>query len=228
MQASPLNSAQEQRTLADKATLQLKRDILHGKLEQGAKISEEQLAQDYGASRGPIREAIRRVEGMRLITRIPHAGARVVMLDTAMMQELYVVREALEGMSARLAAQQMSDKDIDSLWQLLEDHEKAIDDTHGKAYFQSEGDMDFHFRIAASSNNQWLMQLLGSELYQLMRLCRRRSAQMGSRPTKALKEHRRIVEAISMRDEQLAELLMRRHISGAWKMINDSINEETE
>lgn len=221
MASSVLSKLSEQRTIADRTHDQLKNDIINGTLAQGSKIAEEELARQYGISRGPLREAIHRLEGSRLIVRIPHAGARVVTLNQQMMSEIYEVRESLEGMSARLAAQKITPRQIDALWLLLGEHEKAIEESDGKMYFQREGNFDFHFRIAQASGNQWLIEHLYLELYQLIRMCRHQSAQTPQRPGKALAEHRQILEAISQHDAELAEMLMRRHISGAWKIVKD-------
>ena len=216
----------ETKTLSEQVFNELKDAIIAGDLEQGSKITEDRLAKQYGISRGPLREAIRRLESIRLLVRVPHAGMRVVVLTSEIMEEIYTVREALEGMSARLAAQRMSDDDISSLSELLDKHQNSIDKSQGKHYFQREGDLDFHFRIAKASHNQWLIDLLSSELYQLLRMCRQRSGQTPARPLQALQEHRRIVEAIQMRDPELAELLMRRHISGAWKIVKALLDKE--
>lgn len=221
-----IDSNEKQGTIADHICHQLKNDIIEGKLAQGSKIIEEDLAKDYGSSRGPIREAIRRLEGMRLVERVPHAGARVVTLTAEIMHDLYIVREALEGMSARLAAKQMDDSEVNALWELIEVHEQAVDNKEGEHYFLREGDLDFHFRIAHSSGNKWLIHLLGSELYQLMRICRHRSASVESRSNVALSEHRHIVEAIAKRDGELAEMLMRRHITGAWDIVKELVPYE--
>lgn len=216
----------ETKTLSEQVFNEIKNAIISGDLEQGSKITEDGLSQQYGISRGPLREAIRRLEAIRLLVRIPHAGMRVVTLTTEIMEEIYTVREALEGMSARLAAQRMTDKDIDSLSDLLDKHQNAIDKSEGREYFQQEGNLDFHYRIAKASQNQWLIDLLSSELYQLLRMGRQRSGQAPSRPLKALLEHRRIVEAIEARDAELAEILMRRHISGSWKIVKELLDKE--
>ena len=210
-------------TLSEHVYVQIKEDIILGRLEQGSKIKEEELARRFGISRGPLREAIQRLEGSKLVVRMPRAGVRVVTLDQKMLAEIYVVREALEGMSARLAARNMPTEDIDALWQLLEQHQQNIDQADGKTYFQKEGDLDFHYRIALNSQNDWLLRLLGGELYQLLRMCRQRSSTSPSRPVKALKEHQMIVEAIANRDEELAELLMRRHVSGSWQIVKETL-----
>ena len=225
MNPGKLHSISERQTLSEQVFDTLKEAIVSGELPQGSKITEDQLAKQYGISRGPLREAIRRLESLRLLVRIPHAGTRVVTLTPEMMQEIYEIREALEGMSARLAASKMSDKEISELQSLLNNHEKSIRESQGKEYFQQEGDLDFHYCIARASNNQWLIQLLSSELYQLLRMCRQRSSQTPERPLRALKEHRQIVDAIANRDPELAEILMRRHISGAWKTVRQLLNQ---
>ncbi len=213
-------------TLASRAFDSIKSDIISGKLPQGAKIVESDLAEQYGISRGPLREAIHRLERMRLIVRIPHAGSRVVTLDVKMMEDIYRAREALEGMAARLAARLMREAEIAALRELLDRHEAAIAEADGKTYFQREGDIDFHYRIAAASRNQWLLENLNGELYQLIRMCRHQSGQMPARVPVALDQHRQIAAAIAARDEELAELLMRRHISGAWQTVK-TILEDT-
>ena len=216
----------ERQTLSEQVYNELKEAIIAGELAQGAKITEDELAKNYGISRGPLREALRRLESIRLLIKIPHAGMRVITLTPEMIEEIYIVREALEGMSARLAAEKMTDEEIEALVILLERHANNIEKSDGKHYLQREGDLDFHFRIAQASNNKWLIDLLSSELYQLLRMCRHRTSQAPERPKKALTEHKQIVEAIASRDAELAEMLMRRHISGAWKTVKQLLDEE--
>lgn len=218
----------ESPTLARRAFDSIKADIIGGQLAQGTKIVESDLALKYGISRGPLREAIHRLEQIKLIVRIPHAGSRVVTLDTKMMEDIYTARESLEGMAARLAARLMPDKEIAALSTLLDQHETSISETEGKAYFQREGDIDFHFRIAVASQNQWILENLNGELYQLIRMCRHQSGQYPSRAQTALDQHRQIAAAIERRDEELAEILMRRHISGAWEIVKQILENQND
>lgn len=218
----------ESPTLARRTFDSIKADIISGELAQGSKIVESDLALKYGISRGPLREAIHQLERIKLIVRIPHAGSRVVTLDTRMMEDIYSAREALEGMAARLAARLMSDAEIAALSTLLDQHEAAISETDGRAYFQREGDIDFHFRIAVASQNQWILEKLNGELYQLIRMCRRQSGQFPARAQTALNQHRQIAAAIASRDEELAELLMRRHISGAWDIVKQILEDQND
>jgi len=220
--------ALEAPTLARRTFDSIKADIIDGQLAQGTKIVESDLALKYGISRGPLREAIHRLEQIKLIVRIPHAGSRVVTLDTKMMGDIYIAREALEGMAARLAARLMSDAEISALSVLLDQHEANISKTEGKAYFQHEGDIDFHFRIAVASQNQWILENLNGELYQLIRMCRHQSGQFPARAQTALDQHRQIASAIAQRDEELAEILMRRHISGAWEIVRKILEDKND
>ena len=216
----------EQGTLADIASHRLAHSIVTGELAQGQKLNEAELAERFGMGRGPLREALRHLEGMRLVTRVPNAGARVVVLDRKTLSDLYAVREALEGMACRIAATQMTNDEIEQLRTLLDSHEKQIKKQGGKVYSQSEGDLDFHYQIVRGSRNQMLMDLLGSEQYQLLRMCRYRTSRNAQRTGPALQQHRQIVEALAQRDGELAEMLMRRHIQGAWQSISEMIDKE--
>ncbi len=82
--------------------------------------------------------------------------------------------------------------------------------------------------MAKSSQNQWILENLNGELYQLIRMGRHQSGQMPSRPAAALNQHRQIASAIEQRDEELAEMLMRRHISGAWKIVKTILEDKHE
>jgi len=221
-----LITSPQQGTLADIATHRLAHSIVTGELAQGQKLNEAELAERFGMGRGPLREALRHLEGMRLVTRIPNAGARVVVLDRKTLSDLYEVREALEGMACRIAAAQMADEEIEQLSKLLDRHEAQIKKQGGKVYAQSEGDLDFHFQIVRGSRNQMLMDLLGSEQYQLLRMCRYRTSRNAQRTGPALQQHRQIVAALAQRDGELAEMLMRRHIQGAWQSISEMIEQE--
>jgi DNA-binding GntR family transcriptional regulator len=205
----------EVRTLAERVFQQLQDAIVRGELAPGSKITEPGLSKTYGISRGPLREAMRRLEAHRLIERVPHVGARVVQLSMKELLELFDVREALESMAARLAAEHMTAEEIVGLRDLLAMHERQADLKKGEAYFQREGDLDFHYRIVQGSHNRMLVTLLCDDLYYLVRLYRTQFSASGSRPQRAFVEHHRIVDAIEAGDAELAELLMRRHVSAS-------------
>lgn len=99
----------ESQTMSENVFRRIQAAIVKGEIAPGSKISEPELARTYGISRGPLREAIHRLEGQRLLVRVPHVGARVVSLSHAELIELYEIRESLEGMACRLAAERMTD-----------------------------------------------------------------------------------------------------------------------
>lgn len=202
----------ESATLADRVFEQLRRAIVEGEIAPGSKISEPEMAARFGISRGPLREAMRRLESTNLVERRPNLGARVVTLTSEQLIEIYVVREALEGMAARLAAEHMADEAIEELKDLLEQNRRGVAREVWQAYFQQEGDMDFHYRIVQGSGNQRLIGILCDDLYHLARMYRCQFGMGSDRARDALKEHALIVDAIAERDGELAELLMRRHI----------------
>ncbi|OWT75737.1 MULTISPECIES: GntR family transcriptional regulator [unclassified Achromobacter] len=208
-------------TLAEQAYQRLSNAILAGELAAGAKISEPALAREYGISRGPLREALHRLQARNLITRSANQGARVVMPSVQSLAELYVVREALEGMAARLAAEHASAEEIDRLrasvrapdsWSLDAGGNEGTPDV---AY--EKADQDFHHAVARSSHNPMLISLLCGELYPLLRLYRGTPTDYQQLRRRAVLEHERIVAAIEDRDGELAEILMRRHILSARK-----------
>ncbi len=198
-------------TIADRIFDRLRQAIVEGEIPPGSKISEPVLAARYGISRGPLREAMRRLESTNLVDRKPNIGARVITLSSDQLLEIYVIREALEGMAARLAAQQMSDAAIADLQQLLEQHRSEVA-RDGQTYFQQEGDLDFHFRIVQGSGNRRLIDILCNDLYHLARMYRCQFGMKSDRVRDAIKEHELITDAIAEHDGELAEWLMRRHI----------------
>lgn len=198
-------------TSSDKTFFQLREDIVEGQIPSGSKLSETELSTKYAVSRAVIREAINRLESSHLVERKANVGARVVALSKQGLIQLYQVRESLEGMAARLAAQNMSDEEIADINQLLNSHFDEVRD--GESYYQEEGDVDFHYRIVVGSKNTHLISMLMNGIYHLVRMYRVQLGMAGPRVTTAFDEHRHIVQAISNRDEELAEMLMRRHIT---------------
>jgi DNA-binding GntR family transcriptional regulator len=202
-------------TISDRVFTRFRKAIVEGEIPPGSKISEPELAREYGVSRGPLREAIGRLEACNLVVRKPNVGARVVSLSVRDLLELYDVREAMESTAARLAAERMTDDEIAELRRLLEEQRQQSEVKEGLAYFQREGDLDFHYRIVQGSKNARLIGLLCKDLYLLVRMYRYQFGMASPRAKPAFVEHEHIVNAIAGRDPQLAELLMRRHIRAA-------------
>ncbi len=195
--------------------------IVRGDLAQGSKISEPELARRYGVSRGPLREAILRLQGMGLVERAPHIGARVVQLNLQQILDIYAIRESLEGMACKLAAERLSTGQLEQLKGLLEQHQAYLQANDGRLYLEQEGDFDFHYQIILASGNERLIALLCDELYHLLRMYRYQVSRAGANAERALREHWSIWQALDEGDGELAEILMRRHIRRSRKTIED-------
>lgn len=211
-QAMSQNSAADGETLTDHVLRLIQSAIVKGEIAPGSKISEPELARAYGISRGPLREALHRLEGQKLLVRVPHVGARVVALSRTELSELYEIRESLEGLACRLAAVRMAPEEVEALRDVLRAHERDEAFQAGRGYYLQEGDFDFHYRIVQGSGNKMLIRLLCDELYQLARMYRIQHSTLPNRPGQAFAEHHRILDAIADGDGELAEMLMRRHI----------------
>ena len=207
------------RTVAERLFETLQEAIVRGDLAPGARLAEPDLAKRHGVSRGPLREALQRLEARRLVERVPHVGARVAVLSFERLIELAQAREALEGMACRLATERCSDGELDGLEALLDEHAARAELREGRGYFQKEGDLDFHYRIAQASGNPIVTRLLCDDLYQLTRMYRYKFSGYQGRSAQALAEHRAIVAAMRERDADFAELLMRRHVAASRRNI---------
>ena len=206
-------------TLTDQIFRKIQTAIVSGEIAPGSKISEPELARVYGISRGPLREAIHRLEGQKLVERTAHVGARVVSLSHQQLFELYQIRENLEGLACRLAAQSIDKQQILNLREVLHLHAQDPNFKEGKGYYLQEGQDDFHYCIIKNCGNKTLEKMLCDELYHLIRMYRVQYSKTPNRPHKALSEHIRILDAIADGDAELAELLMCRHIASSYRNI---------
>ena len=217
----------DDQTLSGQTTMALREAIISGKIQPGEKLNEPRLAEQFNVSRGPLREAIRRLVAMRLVRHVPHQGATVVTLELGSIMELYEVREALEGKAAGLAAQNMSDEEIEQLRGLLMVHRQHFESNEGE-YMQAEGDFDFHYQIIKGCGNQLLINHLCNELYHLIRMFRVQTSRFKTRSNRALTEHAQLLDAIEQHDAALAEMVMRHHISRAKASIREFLVEQSQ
>lgn len=210
------NNSITRQTLADQVFDRVVDAIVVGDIKAGSPISENEIALRFNVSRGPAREAIFRLEAKGLVTRVAHFGARVVDLSLDDLRGLFELRESLEGMACRLAAERISDAELAVLDDCLRGHSLQPEVAAGHSYYQPGGDQDFHFGIARASHNPRLFRMLSDNVYDVMRPYRFRSSQTPGRTIEALKEHRAVVEALRSRDADRAEAAMRSHIRSSW------------
>ena len=207
---SPTDSDGKAQPLADTVLGELVARIHDGRLSQGAPINEAAIAEEFGVSRGPVREALRRLQGIQLVSREPYVKARVVTLTQEGARELFEMRMALEGMACRLAASRMTDADIEALLVALEGERQRA--SSGE---QAVDAFDFHARLVEGCQNTMIHAALCGDLYHLLRMYRRKSGTVPERKGVAFDEHWQIIRALRARDGELAESLMRAHINRA-------------
>lgn len=222
-----LQSAEPQQALplTDLLFERLSEAIVSGEFAAGSKLSEPRLAARFGVSRGPLREAMRRLEERKLVTRTLRQGVRVIVPTRKAAAELFEIREVLEGLAAREAALRRLPAEIDELRAMLARHAEILASPDAMVYWQATANTDFHFFIVRIARNSRLFDLLCGEYYTILRLYRMQHRIVPGRAQRALMEHGRIVDAIADGDGELAELLMRRHITTARVGIEKSIRE---
>lgn len=212
-QLSPLSN-----TLSGELTDILRDAIITGDIAQGSKLSETKLAKELDVSRGPLREAMRSLEGMKLIKSVPQHGSHVVTLDRDSVLQICDAREALESKAAALAAINMSSQEIDELHRLLDGQSKHLRESSG-GFLPAESDYNFHETLIRGSKNIVIERVLLGELYHLIKMFRYQNKFAQTSSANAVVEHRQIVYAIEQRDPELAEVTMRRHIVHARERI---------
>lgn len=211
-------------TRADSVFMDLRQRIVEGDIATGVKLSEPELAKHYEISRSTLRDALSRIEACGLVERKANIGYRVVTLSTEKLLDIFLVRESLEGMACRLAAQNMNTHQVTQLTVLLNLHQQNESLQKGQAYIQKEGDLDFHYQIVMGSGNALLIRLLCEELYYLVRMYRYQFGMPSPRAKRAFSEHHNIIQAIEDKDGELAEILMRRHIAASRKNVEKRMN----
>ncbi len=181
-----------------------------GIYKPGSRLVESELADRFGVSRTPIREALQRLETQSLLTR-DGRSLIVSSLDHSQLSELYVVRGALEGLAARLAARHATPEELSVLRDMLEDDRKLIDDPDA----MSRANRRFHKQIHLASHNRFLVQQLDL-VHRSMALLASTSIAVEGRPSDTLEEHEQIVRAIEVGDGDAADKALREHISQAF------------
>ncbi|SEC23096.1 DNA-binding transcriptional regulator, GntR family [Nocardioides exalbidus] len=195
-------------TYADRSVAVLRAMILDGSLSPGERLNEVHLSQALGISRGPLREALRRLASEGLLDLVPHRGAFVSSFDPVQLAELYQLRIALETHAARLVAELDDRSGVEELARALDDAAALLDEQDSAAY---PTDQDFHGTLMRLAANTALREAADS-VSARMSLARSRSASQPARARAALAEHRDILVALVEGDADRAASLLRAHL----------------
>lgn len=201
----PLRDGRE----VDRAFDALLHEIVTGHLSPGIKLNEPELSRRLGIKRGPLREAIRRLQGRNLVLCTPNAGARIVMHSPKDILDIYEMREGLESTAAKLCAERMTDAEIETLQHAARTQPPFYDGVHNA---DPNGRLSFHLQIIIGSRNNQIARILDESFFQLLKFWRTRYPWLRHSDELSRQDHQRIAEAISFRDGELAALLMRTHI----------------
>ncbi|KKL81417.1 hypothetical protein LCGC14_1994960 [marine sediment metagenome] len=185
--------------------------IDHGTYRPGDRLVESELAERFGVSRTPIREALQRLETQSLLAR-DGRSLIVASLDHNQLAELYVVRTELEGLAARLAANHATAEEVRVLQAMAAEDRALLGDPSAL----SRANRRFHKQIHLASHNRYLVQQLDL-VHRSMALLATTSLAVDGRGADALDEHDRIVAAIADHDGDLAYHALKDHISRAFE-----------
>jgi DNA-binding GntR family transcriptional regulator len=198
--------ARHAQSLSSLAAEELERMIITGELQAGDRINESTLAQLFGISRGPIREACRSLEKSSLVRVVANRGVFVREMSVEQAAEIYDVRAHIFGLAGRLAARRVTKREITELVAMVDEMERARDID---AYYPLN--VAFHARLVEMSGNSRLAELYKS-LSKELHLFRRRGLVQGESMATSNREHVRMIEALRNGDADLAEQEMIRHI----------------
>lgn len=204
-------------TLEESVYLRLSEEILSGELTRGHALTESHLSAKYNASRTPVRAAIHKLAEEGLVECVPNRGAVVLGIDTTLLRDIYQIRMRLEGLSSSLAAERISDGELENLKNTVELAEFYLNkkDTENLRQLDSK----FHEIIYRASGNRMLEKTL-RELHRMIKFYRKKSLAVSERLSKSVEEHREIFEAIKDKDAARADELTSRHIERAFQNIS--------
>ncbi len=202
-QSTPQGNSVYQRLLAE---------LREGRLNPGDRLRETDIAEQFGISRTPVREAIRQLEADGIVTHVPRLGATIRRLDYAEVMELYEMRAVLEGTAARLAARAASDIEIEELLEM-----NAQMAALGNAPEAFTLNRHFHAALLDAAKNRFLARAIHT-LQKALMILGPTTLTQADRADKAVAEHLAVLDAIRARDGAQAEAAMRAHIEAAQRV----------
>src|SRR5438105_5285975 len=229
--AMPGSLTDERRALVDKLAATLQARVLSGELPSGTRLRQEALADEFGVSRTPVREALRKLQASGLVELQPHRGALVRRLAPREIRDAYEVRAELEGLAAELAARRIRHDQLDRLHEAQAEFREALTHTvaarergvepsaEETARWGRANDL-FHQAIQEASGNEVLVTAL-ARLHRSFPRDLSRTVLGESTPLLRdnVGEHEAVLEAIERRDAAAARKLMSQHVRRAGELI---------
>jgi len=213
-------SRRREKTLSTIVGEAIEEMIVSGELTAGDRINESALATRLGVSRGPIREACRRLEEAGLLESATNQGVFVREMSLEEARDLYEVRGVLSGLTGRLIVKKANDSEISGLLARVDEMESVAQANDFSTYYGLN--LAFHRALIDAAANPALAHSYRSIANQLHLYRRRGLVQKGSLRV-SNEEHRAIVDALQARDEDAAERAMRQHVANGWARMSASV-----
>ncbi len=213
----------DESSIADKVFEQLKSAILSGQLKPGERLIERQLCDELEISRTPVREAIQKLKSQGLAVQIPRRGAVVSAATSKEVIDVFNIREVLEGLAGRLAAENADKRQTNELSRIVDDmsicldnkEEERLEDLHIK----------FHETIYNTAGNEKLYLILVN-LQEYIKAYTHVGYAFHGRREEANAEHKKIVKAIEAHDADKAEQCAKKHIKNSRDAYIHRLEEE--
>ena len=207
--------------LSEKVYRALRIMILEGELVPGEKLKQDILATRLGISRTPLAAAFSKLEKEMLVELLPRRGARVRVLDSKELLDLYDIRIMLEPLGAGGVAKNGTPEDLLALQELLVAYKALVDSDDPRAIRRA--DYDFHLAIARMSGNESLYRIISA--FNIVFICNQRGL---LKPAKrSYKEHSALMKALSAHDEKKAASIMRDHLTDSRRRLLNNLQEVT-
>jgi len=205
-------------SVVDQVYTAIRERISSGSLPRGARVHQEDLAEELGVSRTPVREALRRLAAEGLVEMRTNRGARVADVDQVGMRSSYEARTVIEPGAARLAAGRRLQEPLARMRAAVASQRRSVRNVQRSF----EANREFHLALAEASGNEFLIQFaerlwvarIGETIYE-------RQVETQERMLLDVREHEQIIEAIEAGDGRRAESLVRRHLTDAMKRSTD-------
>jgi DNA-binding GntR family transcriptional regulator len=211
-------SIEKHLTLREKILEHIRDAIISGTLKAGSRVSEPELAERYGISRTPIREAFRQLESEGYLTVIPRRGAIVSEFNQKDVEDFYAIKSILEGYAARKACEKLTGKELDRLQANNNRLAELAEHNDIKIFFKVHN--DFHDMFIKAADNEKLRELITSVVTRFQRL-RFMSLSLPGRMKIAVQEHQKIIEAFRRKDPEAAEMLVRKNAEYGGRVLID-------
>ncbi len=196
------------KTLREQIVFSLRESIIRGELKPGTKLTEPELAARLGISRTPIRESFRQLESEGFLTVIPRKGAVVSNITRKDIEDFYELKSLLEGYAARIAAEKMSEKDINKLIQINKDLADCAEKSNHERFFVKNE--EFHNYFLSLCGNEKLVEIRDTMVKRFLGF-RMAALSLPGRLTESVRQHEQAIKAFKRKDGRLAEAILVEH-----------------